>query len=99
MSDWNERVLIARKLLLKRKEQIRDDLLNCSSLSVLYYINTKYCCYMIAKVWKSAPLWRGVRALSVSAKPTLFEQIADKTIPSDLLFEDDVVCRVHWIQY
>ncbi len=53
---------------------------------------------MIAKVWKSVPLWKGVRTLSVSTKPTLFEQIADKTIPSDILFEDDVVCRVYWIQ-
>ncbi|KAK8800143.1 histidine triad nucleotide-binding protein mitochondrial [Blastocystis sp. subtype 4] len=47
---------------------------------------------MIAKVWKSVPLWKGVRTLSVSTKPTLFEQIADKTIPSDILFEDDVCC-------
>ena len=53
---------------------------------------------MIAKVWKSVPLWKGVRTLSVSTKPTLSEQIADKTIPSDILFEDDVVCRVYWIQ-
>lgn len=59
--------------------------------------NIEYFGLMLAKVWKSTPIWKGICALSSSAKPTLFEQIANKAIPSDLLFEDDVVCIVHWI--
>ena len=37
--------------------------------------------------------WTAVRLSSSAVQPTLFEKIANKSIPSDIIFEDSVVVQ------